>query len=346
MFDNKLVDEFCAARNLKRSTFYGYLSALKLYTKFCDMGLKELIAEAYYDEDIGLPLKDRQIKKRLIGFRVFLLNNLSPGAAKTYFAKVKTFYSHFEVQLPYLPSAKYGVDYEIYYNDLPKKEHIKNALSVSSCEMRAMILFMATSGTAMAETLSLNITDFVKATQDYHDNSSLSNILSSLGKLNDVVPTWYLKRVKTDKYYYTFNHPEATKEIVNYLKTRENIDLNEKLFPFLPSLILDRFQRINDHFEWGFKGKYRFFRSHTLRKFHASNIGLTAEYVDLLQGRSRSVIHETYIKTNPKKLKKIYMGAMHRLSLTEPLNDKKVLKTTKERKIEYNLIVNINIHIN
>ena len=30
--------------------------------------------------------------------------------------------------------------------------------------------------------------------------------------------------------------------------------------------------------KWGFKGKYRFFRSHTLRKFHASNIGLSAEY--------------------------------------------------------------------
>jgi len=237
MFEDKLVDELCIARNLKRSTFYGYLSALKLYTQFCEMSLEELISEAYFDEDHQIPLKDRRIKKRLIGFRSFLLSNLSSGATKTYFAKVKTFYNHFEVQLPYLPSAKYRADYEIYYNDLPTKEHIKNALSVSSCEMKAIILFMATSGTAMAESLSLTINDFIKATSDYHDDNNLEDILNSLEKQDDVVPTWYLKRVKTNKYYYTFNNPETTKEIVKYLKNRKITDLNEKLFPFLPSCI-------------------------------------------------------------------------------------------------------------
>jgi len=34
---------------------------------------------------------------------------------------------------------------------------------------------------------------------------------------------------------------------------------------------------------WGFKGKYRFFRAHTHRKFHTSNIGLATEYIDELQ---------------------------------------------------------------
>ena len=61
-----------------------------------------------------------------------------------------------------------------------------------------------------------------------------------------------------------------------------------------------KFQDLNDSMGWGFKGKYRFFRAHTLRKFHASNIGLTSEYVDALQGRAKDEVHETYIKTNPK----------------------------------------------
>jgi len=345
MFDNKLVSEFCVARNLKKSTFNGYISALKLYAKFCEMDLQELISEAYFDEEQGIPLKNRHIKKRLIEFRIFLLNNLSPGAAKTYFAKVKTFYNHFEVQLPYLPSAKYGVDYEIYYNDLPTKEHIRNALSISTCGMRAIILFMATSGTAMAETLSLTINDFIKATKDYHDdNNSLEDILNILIKRYDIVPTWYLKRIKTDKYYYTFNHPIATNEIVKYLKSRVIFDLNEKLFPFLPSLVLDRFQKINDYFGWGRKGKYRFFRSHTLRKFHASNIGLSAEHIDLLQGRSRNIVHETYIKTNPQKLKQLYMEAMHRLLLADTSLYKKLAIKTQE-KSEYNITINLFIFL-
>ena len=83
---------------------------------------------------------------------------------------------------------------------------------------------------------------------------------------------------------------------------------------------------------WGFKGKYRFFRSHTLRKFHASNIGLTAEYIDSLQGRSKNIVHETYIKTNPQRLKKIYMSAMHNV----------MIFTEKEEKEE---IINEEFHI-
>lgn len=58
------------------------------------------------------------------------------------------------------------------------------------------------------------------------------------------------------------------------------------------------------------RGVFVFFRSHSLRKFHASNIGLSAEYVDALQGRSKSIIHQTYIKTNPQKLKEMYESVM------------------------------------
>lgn len=344
MFENKLLSEFCVARNLKKSTCKGYLSVLKLYTKFCKMDIKELIVEAHFDEDQRIPMKDRRIKRHLIGFRSFLLGELSPRSARSYFAKIKTFYNHFEVELPYIPPVKYGIDYEIFYGDLPTKEHIKKAFSISSCEMRAIILFMATSGTAKAETLSLTVNDFIKATREYHDNNGLDNILSSLEKRDDVVPTWYLKRIKTDKYYYTFNHPEATKEMVKYLKTRENIDLNEKLFPFRPSLVLERFQKLNDYFEWGRRGKYRFFRSHALRKFHASNIGLIAEHIDLLQGRSRNTIHETYIKTNPQKLKQLYMEAMHRLSLFDTSLSKKIAIKTQE-KSDYNITINLFIFL-
>lgn len=218
MLNNKLFVGFCVDRNLKMSTINGYASALKLYSLFCKMSINDLIKEAHYDEDHGVSIKYRRIKRHLIGYRSYLLSNLSPGAARTYFSKIKTFYSHFGVELPYLPAAKYGVDYESYYNDLPKKDHICKALSISSPEMRAIILFMATSGTAKAETLSLTVNDFIIATKEYHDNNGLDNILNSLEKQDDIVPTWYLRRVKTNKYYYTFNRPEASKEIVKYLK--------------------------------------------------------------------------------------------------------------------------------
>lgn len=193
---------------------------------------------------------------------------------------------------------------------------------------------MSSSGTATAETLSLTVNHFVIATQEYHQGGSIDSILETLDKKNNVVPTFYLKRIKTDKYYYTFCSPEASSYIVKYLKTRKDLKLEDSLFDFSYSQLFSKFQEINDKMKWGFKGKYRFFRSHTLRKFHASNIGLSAEYVDALQGRSKNEIHETYIKTNPAKLKEIYMSVMKNVLIFD--NGEDMVK-----KQEFNIIINV-----
>ncbi|MCR5027397.1 MAG: integrase [Methanobrevibacter sp.] len=311
MYNEKIFNKFCKERNIKESTRKGYQSAIKYYVKVQKQSLEYLIDEALREEEEKIALKDRKLKKRLIKFRNFLFDSkMSPNTLKTYLQKIKTIYSHFEVTIPILPSAKYDTDYEINYLDLPSKYHIRQALEIASIDLMAVILFMSSSGTAKAETLSLTVDQFINGTSDYHNGGSLEYILDTLGNKKNVVPTFYLKRIKTSKYYYTFCSPEASTYIVKYLKTRNNLKLDDKLFDFTPSKLLLRFQELNDKMGWGFKGKYRFFRSHTLRKYHASNIGLTAEYVDALQGRSKNVVHETYIKTNPKKLKEIYMSVM------------------------------------
>ena len=333
MYTNELFIKFCKERNIKDSTMKGYESALKKYTSFHDKTINYLLKEALKDEEKRIPLKERKIKKRLLDYRNYLLNStMSPNTAKTYFSKLKTFYIHFEIEIPHLPDAKYDKIYETNYLDLPTREHIYQALEIVPIDLKAIILFMSSSGTAKAETLSLTVRQFIDGTSEYHNGGTIDNILNVLEKRNNVVPTFYLKRIKTDKYYYTFCSPEASHAIVKYLKTREDLKLEDKLFDFTSSLLLSRFQEINDNMNWGFKGKYRFFRSHTLRKFHASNIGLTAEYIDSLQGRSKNIVHETYIKTNPQRLKKIYMSAMHNV----------MIFTEKEEKEE---IINEEFHI-
>jgi len=335
MYSNKLFEKFCLDRNIKSSTRKGYDSALRLYENFNEESLYNLFKEARDEENKRIPLKDRKIKNRLIDFRSYLLNsNLSPNTSKTYFSKVKTFYLHFEFELPHLPQAKYDKIYETNYLDLPTKEHIHEALLISPIDLKAVILFMSSSGTAKAETLSLTVEHFIKGTQEYHHGGSIDFILDTLDKKNNVVPTFYLKRIKTDKYYYTFCSPEASSYIIKYLKTRENLKLEDPLFDFTSSLLLTRFQEINDKMDWGFKGKYRFFRSHTLRKFHASNIGLSAEYIDSLQGRSKNEVHETYIKTNPKKLKEIYKSAMKNVMIYEK-------RGNEIKKQEFTIVVNV-----
>ena len=331
---NKLFNKFCKERNVSDSTRTGYWSAIRKYENYHKLPMEELLQEAISEEENNIPLKDRKIKQRLISYRTFLLNsNLSQNTVRGYFTKIKTFYEHFEIEIPHLPQAKYAREYETNYLDLPSKEHIRMALDISTLDLKAVILFMASSGTAKAETLSLTVHDFILATRDYHTNGSLNEILEQLNKKDNVIPTFYLKRIKTDKYYYTFCSSEASQCIVKYLLTRQNLKLEDKLFDFTYSTLLARFQEINDYYNWGFKGKYRFFRSHTLRKFHASNIGLSAEYIDALQGRSKNEVHSTYIKTNPQKLKEIYLSVMDNVMINK--------SESKEVTQEFTIVVNV-----
>ena len=335
MYNEKLFVRFCKERNIRESTRKGYQSAIQHYLQVQKYSLEYLIEEALREEEEKIALKDRKLKKRLINFRNFLFDSkMSPNTLKTYLQKIKTVYNHFEVTIPNLPSAKYDTEYEINYLDLPTKIHIRQALEIASIDLIAVILFMSSSGTAKAETLSLTVEQFINGTSDYHNWGSLEYILDTLVNKKNVVPTFYLKRIKTNKYYYTFCSPEASTYIVKYLKTRKDLKLSDKLFDFTPSKLLLRFQEINDQMGWGFKGKYRFFRSHTLRKYHASNLGLTAEYIDSLQGRSKNVIHETYIKTNPKKLKDIYMSVMDNVMINT-LNEPEVVNQ------EFTVVVNV-----
>lgn len=305
------MDDFCNQRNLKKGTRKGYESAIGKFEDFSGESIGIVVREALDEEARGMPLNDRKIRKRLIGYRTFLISgNMSSNSVKTYFSKIKTFLRHFGIEIPFLPPIKYEKAYETSYLDLPTKKHICRALEMSAIDFKAIVLFMASSGTAKAEALSLTVGDFIDAAREYHGGGSISHILEVLSRREDIVPTFYLKRIKTDKYYYTFCSSEASKFIVRYLKLRRNLSLNDRLFDFTDASLLSRFQKINDDCGWGFKGRYRFFRSHALRKFHASNIGLSAEYVDALQGRSKNAVHEAYIKTNPEKLKGMYEKAM------------------------------------
>ena len=334
MYYSKFFNKFIRERNVRDSTVTGYLSSIKKYEDFHRMSIDELIMEALNEEDEGVPLKERKVKQRLLRYRTHLLKSkLSQNTVRGYFVKVKTFYKHFEIEIPNLPQAKYAKEYETNYLDLPSKDHIQKALDISTLDLQAVILFMSSSGTAKAETLSLSVKDFILATRDYHTNGSLNEILNQLNKKENVIPTFYLKRIKTDKYYYTFCSSEASQCIVRYLLTRQNLKMSDKLFDFTYSTLLARFQEINDYYNWGFKGKYRFFRSHTLRKFHASNIGLSAEYIDALQGRSKNEIHSTYIKTNPDKLKEIYLSVMDNVMINK--------SKPKEVTQEFTIVINV-----
>ena len=182
MVSDELLIRVCSSRNIRTSTIKSYRSAVRKYESFNGMSIGSLIDEAIDEEERGVPLKRRAIKRRLVDFRAFLLgSDMSINTAKLYLSKISTFYRHFEIELPYLNDIRRDGEYLSSYDDLPTKSDIRKACDISSLDFIAVILFISSSGCAKAETLSLTVGDFIKATEDYHDGCC-TYLLSEKGK--------------------------------------------------------------------------------------------------------------------------------------------------------------------
>lgn len=323
----ELLDKFFHERNIKQNTQKGYMASLIRWFKFTGDRYKDLqdnIDHYIKEEDERIPTRDRSIKKEMLGYRESLLNDKGIKSAKSvrsYFSKIGTIFRHYGLEIPELPQTKMNKGYVSNYNDLPTHDMIKTACEQSPIDLKALILFMSSSGSAKAETLSITVGMFLEGCKEYlKDTPTKNNIPETIKELTDnhtIVPLIYLRRIKTDKWYYTCCSPEASYMIIESLKIRKDLKWDDKLFDYTDSLILTRFQEINDNNDWGYVGAYRRFRSHALRKFMASNIGLPRDQVDSFQGRAKDMIQEAYFKQDPNALKEIYMNAMNRIMIYE-----------------------------
>jgi len=317
--DKEIMNGFIKVRNLNKRTIYGYNNAIKLYTNFNNMSLSELLKEAEKDEEKGIRWKNRKIKMRLLNFRVFLQNNYLISTAKVHFQRILTIYRHFEIEIHNLPQINLKNTNKlkpIMFEDLPTKEIIKDAINITNPIMQAIILFISSSGCARQETLNITIQDFIDATREYHDSEDIYEIITILIKRDDIVPTFKLKRQKTNKFYYTFCSPEAVTYILNYLIiSKRKLKNEDKLFKTNLDYLNNYFNEINESLNLGKVRKYNRFRSHMLRKFHASILynhenGLSLEEIDALQGRGKNNTHASYFMENPKNLKEKYINSL------------------------------------
>lgn len=322
---SETLNRFFKQRNVKKSTRSGYIASMHHWFNFIGdkyNNLQENIDYYIHEEDERIPMRERTIKKELLGFREYLINCETMNTKKSimsYYSKITAIFRHCALEIPTLPIVKIEKGYVSNYNDLPTHEMIKTACEQSPVVLKSIFLFMSSSGSAKAETLSITVGMFLKGCSEYLDEmpneSNIKSTIKNLKGRHDIIPLIYLRRIKTDKWYYTCCSPEASYMIIEYLSQCNNLKWDDKLFPFSSSNLLEKFQKINDNNNWGKVGKYRRFRAHALRKFMASNIGLPRDQVDSFQGRSKDMIAEAYFKQDPKQLKKIYLGAMHRVMI-------------------------------
>ncbi len=322
--DNILLQELKVTRNLRPATVTSYKYAIKSYTDYLQQSMTSLLEEAEQDELSGIRWKDRRIRLHLMGFRTYLLQQYSYySTVHGKFNRILSVYRHYEIELQPLPpiSTKSTKRTVIDYKDLPSKTIIKKAASVSDLQMRAVILFVASSGTARYETSHLTIRDFINATSDYHSSKDIPDVLAELDLQDDVIPTWRVHRQKTNKDYFTFSTPESTEAIVNYLLNSDRqLTPDSSLFDISARYLTAKFSRLNDRLGLGKVGSNRKFRQHMLRKFHATQLStginaLTRTEIDSLQGRSKEIIHQSYYMDSPYDLKKKYINNIDKVTI-------------------------------
>lgn len=195
-------------RNLKPSTQKRYKYIIQRYTESTGLTPTQLIHEAEEDEDNGLRLRKRRIKKHLDNHIQYLQDlDYSVKNLRLNISSIRVFYNFFEIQLPkiYLPDV---VDNKS-VDDIPGRDEIREVLSHANIKYQAIILLMASSGMGSAEALSLQIKDLLKASKlPPTDIGELSNIPSK------TILQWEVTRIKTGQQYYTFTTPETTNTIL------------------------------------------------------------------------------------------------------------------------------------
>jgi len=324
MNDEEIFQDFITSRNLKYQTINVYKSSIAIYKELNKLTLKELLTEAEKEEDNGIPWKRRKLKQRLVNLRLFLYQKYLYSTANIYLKQIQTIYRHYEIEihpLPFISDRNVRKSKPVTYNDLPDHEIIKQSLKIAPPPMRAIILFISSSGTGRAETLNLTIQDFIDATIDYHKQDDIYEVMHLLKNRNDIVPYLEMNRQKMNKYYYTFCSPESTSETIHYLLgQKRRLKPENKLFKYNLRYLNNSFAEINNKLQLGKVGPYNRFRSHMLRKFHSSQLlnddnNFFSDKINFLQGRSKNSTDRVYLLENPNKLKKDYIEAMHCLSI-------------------------------
>ena len=338
--DTKLLDYFAETRNIRPKTKKLYRFTLSEYITYYNTTLTTLFDEAEKEEEKGIRWKHRTLKKRLVEYRVYLYRKHSKNTAQHRFNRLLAFYRHFDIEIHQLPVFnKSNIDSGplIDYTKLPDKEVIRAAIDIASPVMKPIILFMSSSGCAKAETLNLTIMDYMEATYDYHQTDNINEMINRLNEIDNVIPTFHLKRVKTGKYFTTFCSPEAVSAINLYLADRKDTLTPEKtVFKINDDYFSVKFGEINDELGLGTVGVFRRFRSHMLRKFHASSLmndGMSREIINDLQGKSKSKVDEAYFFNKDEALKEEYIKHLPAVTISKEV-EKVTVKSAEYLKLE------------
>ena len=170
IMNNELIKNLSISGNHSDETKRIYRLVLNKYSEFFNQDLDDLLSEAEEDENNGIKWKRHRVKTKLIEYRYHLLKKYSLNTVKKHMTTIMKFYKFYDIELLPLPKINeksIKKPQPIYFKDLPDKEVIREAIGVASPLMKAVILFICSSGCGRAETLNLTIGEYIDSLSEY-----------------------------------------------------------------------------------------------------------------------------------------------------------------------------------
>lgn len=322
--------------NLALQTRKSYFQAIKKYEAFHGTSIEALIDEALEEQTKQVPHHQLKVIDRIEEFQDYLIHQeLVFGTIKTHMSRIKAIYHKNRVELPYIEPInikQVKKNPVIEFKDILTKDELKKVLPLVRLPVRARMMAMIQGGLSNEECEQLTLRRFIDELYPYHLKEDDVSALEWLADENNPV-IWITKliRVKTGKPYYAIIGAEAVNVIASAKLYEKDLPSNhdsipDKLLNTHKSNMNRICSKINKRLGLGEAGGMYRLRPHALRKFHATYIGgsalsydeqsiITNAEIDEMQGRGKTGVQDTYIKTNPLRQKVLYAKVMNNISL-------------------------------
>jgi len=334
--DETIYNEWFTKKNLAEGTRGTYRVSAEDFKGFVGLSLSEIIDKAEEEEESGIRLRKRSVNKYLIGYKAYLEGkNYAPGTLNNKMAAILSFFQAFDIQVPQINLPKGDISLEKNFKKPPTRKQIQTMISVANARDRALIYFLALSGTASNEARNLTVRRFLDAAGEAIGKkiSDLDKLFEYEDEILNEILTLTMVRQKVNYRYQTFVPPEASYAIISYLKERNfnrNPDRHVKdidgpLFitkagdPMSRTGVGTAIKRVGKLA--GFEsesGSFCFWRPHSLRKYFISAISNhLGDHVmaDYLVGHKISDVRRAYWIMDSEVLKERYLKALPYLSI-------------------------------
>lgn len=294
-------------------------------------------------------LEDRTITQIQYSLYSHLLElGLKPATIKSELSIYRAFLREYDIQLP--KPINIRLQQPLFEDgDLPKKEHILQAInSINNKRNKAIIYFMSSSGIRPVDVRNFKIKDFITACKYYYpdeEDLTIETIMKS--DYSSLVPCFYFRPQKTSNFNNvccTFCTPEAVASILDYLKSRHISNDEDYLFASRNGGILAQtsfitlFQRLNDK-EFGLNRQgQRFFQAKYLRKYFITTCNQHSGdllKVRLLAGHTLADIDRAYNEISIPVMRHFYTRLIPYLSLND--TEVKTVKSVEYQDLEVKL---------